>query len=201
MSAPWAIVPVKAFGVAKQRLSSVLDAEQRSRLGKAVAARTIDAFAAAGAHVAVVTADRDVKQWARSRGYQVIAEHAAMYGAGLNGAVAVGRATATIAFSRWLAVHADLPLMTVASATIALEAVDMTHHGVIVPSRDGGTNLLSGPVVSFRYGPGSFALHHRQMPLADVLVSPNLSIDLDSPTDLAAVRSHPDGVWVNDVIR
>ncbi|NOX22421.1 MAG: hypothetical protein GXP36_04895 [Actinobacteria bacterium] len=32
------------------------------------------------------------------------------------------------------------------------------------------------------------------------LVSPNLSIDLDSPTDLAAVRRHPDGVWIEDVI-
>ncbi|GBE24601.1 MAG TPA: 2-phospho-L-lactate guanylyltransferase [Actinobacteria bacterium] len=201
MSAPWAIVPVKAFGVAKQRLSTVLNAEQRSRLGKAVAARTIDAFATAGAHVAVVTADRDVERWAQRRGYQVVAEHSAMYGAGLNGAVAVGRATATIAFSRWVAVHADLPLITVASARVALEAVDMTHHGVIVPSRDGGTNLLSGPVVSFRYGPGSFALHHRQMPLADVLVSPNLSIDLDSPSDLAAVRRHSDGAWIEDIIR
>ncbi len=200
MSAPWVIIPVKAFGVAKQRLSSVLDAEQRSRLGKAIAARTMDTFAAAGGHVAVVTADRDVASWAQNLGYQVINEHAAMYGSGLNGAVAVGRATATIAFSRWVAVHADLPLINATNAENVVDAVDTTHHGVIVPSRDGGTNVLSGPVVSFRYGPGSFALHHRQMPLADVLVSPNLCIDLDSPTDLAAVRRHPDGVWIEDVI-
>ncbi len=200
MSAPWVIIPVKAFGVAKQRLSSVLNAEQRSRLGKAIAARTMDTFAAAGGHVAVVTADRDVECWAQNLGYQVIREHAAMYGPGLNGAVAVGRATATIDFSRWVAVHADLPLINATNAENALDATDTTHRGVIVPSRDGGTNVLSGPVVSFRYGPGSFALHHRQMPLADVLVSPNLCIDLDSPTDLAAVRRHPDGVWIEDVI-
>jgi 2-phospho-L-lactate/phosphoenolpyruvate guanylyltransferase len=200
MSAPWVIVPVKAFGVAKQRLSSVLNAEQRSRLGKEVAARTMDTFATAGGHVAVVTADRDVESWARRLGYQVIREHAALYGPGLNGAVAVGRAAATTALARWVAVHADLPLINATNAENVIDAVDTTYHGVIVPSRDGGTNVLSGPVISFRYGPGSFVLHHAQIPLADVLVSPNLSIDLDSPSDLAAVRAHPDGVWIENVI-
>ena len=50
-----AAIPIKPFGVAKRRLSTRLDAPARSRLGKAVAARTAAAAVERGAHD-VVTA-------------------------------------------------------------------------------------------------------------------------------------------------
>ena len=55
-----AAIPIKPFGVAKRRLSTRLDAPARSRLGKAVAARTAAAATDAGALVAIVTGDADV---------------------------------------------------------------------------------------------------------------------------------------------
>ena len=206
MNEPWVIVPVKAFGVAKQRLAAVLDSDQRSRLGKAVASKTIAAFASAGGHVVVVTADRDVQVWATHLGRVVIPEQPDMFGSGLNGAIAAGRAAASTAGCRWLAVHADLPLIRPADARVCLDVLAATEHGVIVPSRDGGTNILGGASgvaledIHFKYGAGSFFLHRRQLPLATVLVSPSLSIDLDSTTDLEAVRRHRNGMWIEAVI-
>lgn len=207
MTNPWVIVPVKAFGVAKQRLAAVLDSDQRSRLGKAVASRTVAAFISAGAHVVVVTADRDVQVWATDLGRVVIPEQPDVFGPGLNGAIAAGCAAATAAGCRWLAVHADLPLIRPADARVCLDAFTATEHGVIVPSRDGGTNILGGAhdfaqeAIQFKYGLGSFSLHRRQIPLATVLVSPSLSIDLDSTIDLEAVRRHRNGLWIETVIR
>ena len=52
-----AAIPIKPFGVAKARLAPVLGQAERSRLGRAIAARTAGLAAAAGAEVVVVTAD------------------------------------------------------------------------------------------------------------------------------------------------
>ena len=67
-------IPVKPFGVAKQRLSPVLDPSQRRRLGKAVAARVIATALDTGSTVAVVTGDGGVADWARRLGASTIAE-------------------------------------------------------------------------------------------------------------------------------
>ena len=80
-----AAIPIKPFGVAKARLAGNLDARSRSRLGKAVAARTAAAATDAGALVAVVTGDSGVASWARSNGYLTIDERDSTRG-GLNGA-------------------------------------------------------------------------------------------------------------------
>ena len=75
------LVPVKAFGEAKRRLSSALDPAARAALARRMAANVV--AAAAPFAVAVVCDDEDVAAWAHEHGALVLHEP----GRGLNGAV------------------------------------------------------------------------------------------------------------------
>lgn len=172
-------IPVKPFTIAKKRLSSVLDAESRGRLGKAIAAHTVEVAAVTGADIVVVTGDDAVRAWATAHGFSLLDEPP---GGGLDGAAA---AVAAATHDEWLVLHADLPLLT--APTIAtLVGLD---GPAIAPSRDGGTNAIKGyGDFRFAYGPGSFHRHLRAMPEATVVTTPELAIDLDTPRDLAVAR-------------
>jgi 2-phospho-L-lactate guanylyltransferase len=186
-------IPVKPFGVAKARLDPVLTGVQRSRLGRTIAAHTIEQARATGARVAVVTGDPGVSGWARSTGVEVVAE-APEHGAGLNGAAAAAAARAGRDQSDWLILHADLPLLITADLEAA---IDRRRPGrfVIAPSYDGGTSLLLGAgSFPFSYGQGSFHRHLQAAGGAEVVVRTGLSLDLDTPRDLAAARALS-GTW------
>jgi 2-phospho-L-lactate guanylyltransferase len=174
-------VPVKPFGVAKRRLGPAVDAATRSLLGRAIAAETLRAVAASGAVPVVVTGDAGVASWARTSGWEVIAERP---GSGLDGAAA---AVVTASPRSWAVLHADLPLVGPADLAAAWDTAAAT---VLAPSRDGGTNLFIGSrPTRFAYGPGSFTRHLAGAPGAVVVVRPGLALDLDTPADLAAVLS------------
>ena len=181
-------IPVKPFGVAKARLNPVLTGAERSRLGRAIAARTIERAKATGAVVAVVTGDRGVARWAETSGVEVVAE-APEYGVGLNGAATAAAARAERDQSDWLILHADLPLL---STSDLKDAIGRRRPGrfVIAPSYDGGTSLLLGTGrFPFSYGTGSFHRHLRAAGGAEVVVRTGLALDLDTPRDLAAARA------------
>lgn len=191
-----AAVPIKPFGVAKARLSEVLDGRSRSRLGKAVAARTAAAATDAGALVAIVTGDRDVARWARAHGYLAINEDMSSQ-PGLNGA---GEAAIDEAVRRqrsWAIIHADLPLVTPAALQRVFQAA--RRNLVLAPSHDGGTNVIAGTSskVHFAYGPASFHSHFARHPGAHVATDPRLALDLDTEADLRRALSHPDGRWLH----
>jgi 2-phospho-L-lactate guanylyltransferase len=192
MDKPLIAIPVKPFGVAKRRLAGVLDAAERSRLGREVASRTIAAAQRTGAHVAVVTADRGVAAWARSQGTSVIVDP----GSGLdNAALAAVEAAHGVP---WVIVHADLPLVAPADMVTALDALE-TDGSVIAPSYNGGTSVLGGRgAFTFRYGPGSFHRHLAQAPQMTVLTTIGLAIDLDAPSDLEAAKRHALGSWLSE---
>jgi 2-phospho-L-lactate guanylyltransferase len=183
-------IPVKPFGVAKNRLRPALDAARRSQLGKTIAEHTAIEARATGAKVAIVTADRGVAEWALSLGCGVIPE-ASAHGSGLNGAAAAAVKEAGRDGSDWLILHADLPL--IARADIAA-AIDRYRAGryVIAPSYDGGTGLIMGSgAFPFSYGPGSFHRHLRAAKgNADVVIRSGLALDLDTPRDLEAAIGH-----------
>lgn len=194
-----AAIPIKPFGVAKARLASRLDARTRSRLGKAIAARTAAAATDAGALVAIVTADRDVASWGRSLGYLIIDERISPQ-AGLNGA---GEATLYEAAQRqrpWAIIHADLPLVTPAALNPIFAAAG--RGLVLVPSYDGGTNIVAGTrtTLEFAYGPGSFQRHLARHPRALIHTDPRLALDLDTAGDLDRTLTHADGRWLRDLI-
>jgi 2-phospho-L-lactate guanylyltransferase len=194
-----AALPIKPFGVAKARLSPVLGTSTRSLLGRAIAARTAALCGEAGADVHIVTADDGVAAWAKEHDLPVIPEDPAL-GRGLNGAArAVVRHAADLA-TPWAIVHADLPVAT---------AADLQHvfavaaaGPVIVPSYDGGTNLIGGTATAFHffYGPGSFHRHLAAFPDATVISAPRLALDLDTPVDLSRTRTAPSGAWLEEII-
>jgi 2-phospho-L-lactate guanylyltransferase len=185
-----AAIPVKPFGVAKARLSGELGPEQRTRLGKAIAARTAVLARQAGARVVVVTGDTGVAAWAQSIGFDVLPEGPQT---GLDAAAASAAAAAT---ERWAIIHADLPLATAADFRTVFDA---TGDGIVlVPSYDGGTNVVAGsnPEFPFSYGPGSFHRHLAAAPGAQVLTHPRLAMDLDTPRDLDYARASRRGGWL-----
>ena len=188
-----AAIPVKPFGVAKARLSSQLSPEQRARLGKAIAARTAILSRQAGAEVVVVTGDDGVAVWATALGFTVLPEGPV---ASLDAAARAVAVTATAGGRHWAIVHADLPLATAGDLrTVFAAAAD---GAVVVPSHDGGTNVLAGsdPAFPFAYGAGSFHRHLAASPRATVIAHPRLAMDLDTPADLAHASQARGGSWL-----
>lgn len=192
-------IPVKPFGIAKARLSPVLDSPSRRTLGQSVLAHTIEAVRAAGAEPAVVTGDQGVAGWSAERGVETIAER----GSGLDGAARSAVQTARERRLPWLILHADLPLLSPDDLQPVLEGL-RAGRTVIAPSRDRGTNALGSGLddFPFSYGPDSFGRHQTaaarlsgEAPLVVVQVA--LALDLDGPDDLAAVRALPAGAWVD----
>lgn len=184
------VIPVKPFGIAKERLSAVVDRPTKARLGRAVAAHTIRQAQSVTPAVTVVTPDDTVAAWARDRGCEFVTEPA---GAGLNGAArwAVDRQEGP-----WLVLHADLPLITPADVERLTSGAE--SGWCLAPAHDGGTSALGGRgPFEFSYGPGSFARHLAAAePPVTVVSSVGLAVDLDDAHDLAVIRRHPDGSWI-----
>ncbi|NND02857.1 MAG: 2-phospho-L-lactate guanylyltransferase [Acidimicrobiia bacterium] len=184
-------IPLKPFGVAKQRLDSRLTASQRSTLGKAVAAHTIAITAEAVCEVVVVTGDPGVAAWGARLGVDSIEE--GIPGTGLNGAAASLRDSALQSGRPWLVLHADLPSLS--SADVAALLAALARGPVASPSYDGGTTALGASErAGFSYGPGSFHRHLRQLPTATVVIRPGLAFDLDTVADLEAAAKA--NAWV-----
>lgn len=174
-------MPVKAFGDAKARLSSVLAPERRQALARWTADRVLAAAGELPVHVACD--DEEVAEWARGHGATVL-----WYpGVGLNAAVTRSVAQlAALGIDHVVVAHADLP------RAHALSALITPHAITLVPDAHGdGTNALAVPTrVQFRfsYGARSFDRH---LTLAistgcRVIVhrDPLLARDIDTPDDL-----------------
>lgn len=178
------LVPVKAFGEAKLRLSSALSPPERRELARTMATRVVRS--AAGLPVAVVCDDNEVAGWARSLGALVIWEP----GRGLNGAVQEGvRRLADKGVRSVVVAAGDLPLATDLRWIAEFDGITL-----IPDRRRDGTNVISVPARSgftFSYGPGSFARHLEEAgrtghPVRVVHSSP-LGWDVDLPEDLAGM--------------
>jgi 2-phospho-L-lactate guanylyltransferase len=197
-----AIVPVKSFDEAKQRLGAQLARGSRSSLAQAMFSdvlaglgrvRSIDA-------IAVVTADSAAQQLAHGRA--LVLHDSAQ--AGQSDAVQIGiRHAVATGYPRALLVPGDTPLIDPAEVEALLESSERERLGVaIVSDRHGtGTNalVLSPPdAIAPAFGPESLWRHvglakaagveHRVVP------APSLEHDVDTPEDLAALREAIAGV-------
>ena len=182
MTVPVAVlIPVKAFGAAKVRLSGTLSAAERALLAEDLAGRVVTA--AAPLPVAVVCDDDAVRDWATGAGAAVIWRP----GRGLNGAVTDGvEALGAEGFARVIVAHGDLPLAHDLAWVAEFAGV------TLVPDRhDDGTNVACVPTAigfRFAYGPGSFRRHAvegRRLRLGvRVVRHPGLGWDIDLPDDL-----------------
>lgn len=191
-----ALIPVKGFTGAKQRLASLLSAAEREVLaeamlrdvlGQVVLARGIEA-------VFVVTADTRVAQLASSLGARVVREHEER---GETEAVALALAEMKeCGVQAALVVPGDIPLLRSDDIEFVLEQVSseisVSPLALVVPSHDRmGTNalLLFPPdVIQLRFGYDSFSYHLSEVAAkglsSRVLENERIALDIDTPEDL-----------------
>jgi 2-phospho-L-lactate/phosphoenolpyruvate guanylyltransferase len=193
--ATWAILPVKALALAKQRLAPVLPPAARRELVLRMFERVLAAVAAVDrlGPILVVTPDPSVADLAEAQGALVLREARA---GGLNAAVRRGLARAAAnGAARALVLPADVPLVAPCelNALLGNAAAGGGARTSLVPAADGeGTNamLLDPPTaLAPAFGPGSYVRHLAQA-LArrldvEVLHLPGLAADIDRPVDLA----------------
>jgi 2-phospho-L-lactate guanylyltransferase len=190
-----AILPVKRFGQAKQRLGRALDERERRTLALAMVADVLDALGAVDGldAVVVVTGEPEAAALAREAGATVVDDPDDL---GQSAAAARGIAALRDGAARVLLVPGDCPALSPAEVEGLLARPAAAHGVVIVPDRHGsGTNalLLSPPdAIEPSFGPGSFARHAAlaRTAGAEVAVAElgSLGLDVDTPDDLDALR-------------
>jgi 2-phospho-L-lactate/phosphoenolpyruvate guanylyltransferase len=191
-----AVLPVKSFGRAKERLGAAVGQPDRGELAAAMLGDVLDALRATGglAELIVVTAEPRAAVAAREAGAFVVDDPIE---AGQSDAASRGvRAAVSRGCDRVLLVPGDCPALDPREVGGLLGG--FVGAGLaIVPDRHGsGTNaLLIAPPEAVRpaFGPGSFARHAALGAAAGVVVrvaqAPSLELDVDTPGDLAALRA------------
>jgi len=193
-----AILPIKGFDAAKQRLSGLLASGSRHALAQAM---FLDVLSSLGRSrgvdaVVVVTCDREAE--AAAHGGQVITLPDEAQ-AGQSAAARIGlRHAVSSGFERALLVPGDTPMMDPTEIDALLDRCERDALDLaVVPDRSGeGTNaLVISPPGAFdpSFGPGSFERHlrvagesglrHRVEPV------PSLAHDVDTPEDLSELAS------------
>jgi 2-phospho-L-lactate guanylyltransferase len=197
-----AIVPIKRFALAKQRLSAQLDPVGRATLARAMVEDVLRTLRGAAdlSGVLVVTNEPLIVALAEQLGASVLADEAE---AGQSAAVGVGIAHALDGgIERVLIVPGDCPTLAGEELSALLQRSAATAPSVVVvPDRHGtGTNalLLTPPdVITPAFGPGSYARHLELAAQAgvacDIARPPGLLLDIDTPDDLAALLGGPTG--------
>lgn len=189
-----AVLPVKRFGAAKQRLAGGITGGQRRDLAEAMVADVLEAIGRARAieRVIVVTGDPVAQELAAEAGAEVVpdpedAGHVEAAQAGIARAEAEGA-------ERVVLLAGDCPLLDPRELDRLLTGVPGNYVGV-VPDRHGtGTNalLLSPPgAIVPAFGEGSRARHVEAARQAGVPFGieelPSIELDLDTPADVIAL--------------
>ncbi len=189
----WAVLPLKDFMNAKQRLSGVLAPYERRALFQAMVEDVLQTLVECSEidHILLVSDDPAAAMLAANYGATHLAEKP-LEKTGLNGAVAKAATyIATQGVDTMLVIHGDIPLATPHSLTQL--CTSHCQPGItIAPDVSGqGSNVMicSPPkVIPFFYGEGSCERHRREAQErgVNVTVSPqaDLAIDVDSPSDL-----------------
>jgi 2-phospho-L-lactate guanylyltransferase len=191
-----AIVPIKSFDLAKQRLSDSLAVGGRRSLVQAMFSDVLGALRRTEGieQIAVVTADVAAGSVATGERMIVLDDDVS---AGQSAATEIGiRYALEQGFERVLLVPGDTPLLKPPDLEEMLERCELDRIAVaIVPDRHGtGTNgLLIAPPGTFdpSFGPGSLERHLTQARerglVHRVEALPSLEHDVDTPGDLAAL--------------
>jgi 2-phospho-L-lactate guanylyltransferase len=194
----YAVLPVKRFDRANERLAAALGGGTRRALAEAMLADVLTALRRARRvdGVVVVTAEQDASALARARGADVIGDpgepgHSAAAAHGARWALERGA-------RRALLVPADCPALDPAEIDDLLIAHPGTTARVtIVPDRHGtGTNglVLTPPdAIVPSFGPGSRERHEGAAQAAGaewrIAEPPSLALDVDTAADLTALRA------------
>lgn len=190
-----AVLPVKRFADAKQRLASGLDDERRRALVQAMLEDVLDAIEEARGieRTIVVTGDVHAQEIVAGRGGAEVLPDPA--DAGHSEAAAAGIARAEVlGAERVVLLPGDCPLLEPRELDRLLTGLPSTFVA-IVPDRHGsGTNalVLSPPgALAPSFGEGSRARHVEAARAASVPHAveevPSLALDLDTPADVVAL--------------
>jgi 2-phospho-L-lactate/phosphoenolpyruvate guanylyltransferase len=193
----FAILPVKRFDAAKQRLKGALPASARRTLARAMVHDVLDALdhVPGTRRIVVVTAEEPVRALAAARGDVVVDDPVE---AGQSEAAVLGIAAAQRrGAERVLLVPGDCPALWPQEVDAMLRRHGDGPGVVVVPDRHGaGTNalLLAPPdAIAPAFGEGSRRRHLREAldagftPAVEPLVS--LGLDVDTPDDLTALEA------------
>jgi 2-phospho-L-lactate/phosphoenolpyruvate guanylyltransferase len=194
-----AVLPVKDFSRAKQRLRSGLDPQAREDLAEAMLEDVLDALELANKleAVLVVTDGPGARSVAERHRARVIEDHAAGHNAaaqqGVDAVLAAGG-------ERALLVPGDCPALEPGEVDQLLDRTATSPSALIVPDRHGtGTNalLLTPPdALAPSFGPGSCARHLEHARAAgldaEVVHVPSLALDIDTPDDLGVLANVPE---------
>jgi 2-phospho-L-lactate guanylyltransferase len=192
-----AILPIKSFGAAKQRLSGLLTGGSRETLAGAMFSDVLATLRAAPAihEIVVVTANR-VADDVAGGSISVIHDpqesgQSAAAGLGISHALEAGH-------DRVLLVPGDTPLLDAEELGAMLDRAEAAGTAVtIVPDRHGkGTNalvLIPPTAIAPAFGPDSLARHAAAAEVAGVSYRieqvAGLMLDIDTPADLAALSA------------
>jgi len=188
----WAVVPVKEFEGAKQRLSTRLSPEERRVLATTMLEDVLDAVSAVRelAGVVVVTVDPAATSLAARYSARVFTEGARD---GHTGAVtAAARLLAREGRAGMMTMPGDIPRLSPAEIAATLAAHRAAPAFTIVPAHDdlgSNTIICSAPdAVPLRFGEDSFFPHldaARARGIDPLVVrQPGIGMDIDNPVDL-----------------
>jgi 2-phospho-L-lactate guanylyltransferase len=191
-----AILPVKSFPYAKQRLAHGLSASGRQSLAEAMFCDVLAALRQSRAidELLVVTAGGAAGEIARAHGATVLRDSEQGHNAAARLGIAAALATGA---DRVLLVPGDCPALDPAELDVLLARAVDPPSIAIVPDRHGtGTNalLLTPPdALEPSFGPGSAQRHAQHAQTAgthaEVVEVPSLAMDVDTPEDLDALEA------------
>ena len=194
MTGIWAVVPVKEFDGAKQRLSPYLSPDERRALATIMLEDVLDAVSWVQklAGVLVVTVDSVATSLADRYGARVVADGARD---GHTGAVtAAARLLVREGQAGMMTLPGDIPRVSSAEIAATLAAHRAAPAFTIVPAHDdlGSNTIVCSPpdAVPLRFGEDSFYPHldaARAQGIEPLVVRhPGIGMDIDNPVDLVA---------------
>jgi 2-phospho-L-lactate guanylyltransferase len=190
----WAVVPVKEFHGAKQRLASALSPDERRLLATTMLEDVLEAVSAVWelAGVLVVTVDPAATSLASRYGARVVTEAAVE---GHTGAVtAAARLLVREGRAGMMTMPGDIPRLSSAEIAATLAAHRAAPAFTIVPAHDdlGSNAIICSPpdAIPLRFGEDSFYPHldaARRCGIDPLIVRhPGIGMDIDNPVDLVA---------------
>lgn len=210
----WALLPLKNFVEAKQRLSPILDSEERYQLFQMMVADVLDVLAdhAGIDQIVIVSDDPEAANLAVQYGALCWSEkrllgESNVVPSSVNGSrsmlsIVVDAVAAKLVSKNvdaMLVVHGDLPLLNDAELDQLLSlhaetkgpAVTIAHD----VDRDGSNCVVVSPpdVIAFHYGVGSYDKHcragHQSSAVVSSLYLAGAARDIDNPSDLIVLCS------------
>jgi 2-phospho-L-lactate guanylyltransferase len=189
-----AVLPVKRFAAAKQRLAPGIGSTHRSELAAAMLEDVLEAIDAARSieRTIVVTSEPRAIELARANGAELIADPDE---GGHSGAALAGIARAQqLGAERVVLLPIDCPLLAPRELERLLTGMP-ERYVAIVPDRHGtGTNALAlapPDAIEPSFGEGSCARHVAAAREAGIPFGveelPSLALDLDTPADVVAL--------------